>query len=285
MSLRRGISPLIVRSKPKVLVVGGRGFLGRHIMSDITRMKWESVSIDSRSIAPEPYLQDVADGRFSSVIVVAAQKFHEPEFQVVAKYLHTNSLLPAKIASACATSNTELALIGTRWSLGEFGEGPNSLYAATKLLGEVSSMRILANSKVPMTVIRVRDLVGPGDPRNNLFRLLHDAVRSGKTLPLTPGYQLIDPIDVRDTSASIVSFLALRDRKAGIQQYEIGLRPETVRRIVMQWLDIHGVCADLDWAALPNRGTELFKMKQVHPNLPTFMPRARVETLRDIGFS
>ncbi len=199
------------------------------------------------------------------------------------RYWASNVDLPARLAQAAQCSGTGLVHVGTRWSIGERGEGPNSLYGATKALGD---LLVLAPPLSPgkaqtgwAKVIRIRDLIGPCDPRPNIIRALNTAWEGDDVALMTPGLQLIDPLDVRDVADCLISVAEAPDSSSSIT--EIGLRPLSVRALVDEWVQATGRDVKVKWGALPLRGTELFEISPVHPATPFFRPRPRHITLRE----
>jgi len=274
-------------SNSPLLVVGASGYLGsitvREAVADGAEVaEWRSSSEDQQA-----WLRRIRLGEFRAVINTAATTYREPEHTFLGRYWESNVDLPARIAQAAQVSGTTLIQVGTRWSLGASGEGPNSLYGATKQLGE-----LLATSFKPakmdgdtecgrVFIVRVRDIMGPGDRRATVAHALREASQTRTPLDMTPGDQLIDPIDARDVACALLSLAS----NAGIAQAtapytEIGLHPISVRQFVDEWQEATGLQTQVRWGAKPYRGTECFTMDRVHPMLSTFTPRARHETLR-----
>lgn len=269
-----------------VLVVGAGGYLG----GTIERMAhgdgrsvscWRSSREDATA-----WLARIAAGDFSAVINTAAAKYRAPEIGELPRYLTSNVELPYRLGEAASAGGAVVIHVGTRWSLGERGEGPNSLYAATKAFGEgLLTAKWNHHGSVPgsqpVAVVLVRDLIGPHDPRSSLPRLLATASQQGRALPMTGGDQLMDPLDVRDVECAL---LEASERYAGGSRpetySEVAVKPITVRQFVSDWQDATRRRVNVLWGALPYRGLELFAIEQVHPGLPGFVARSRDETYR-----
>ncbi len=266
-----------------LLVVGAGGYLGSTTAAIAAADGWEVSGWQSSRDDAEIWLARVAAGEFTAVINTAAAKFRAPESVELPRYWASNVELPYRISEAARVGDAALIHVGTRWTLGERGEGPNCLYAATKGFGDqlvTSSWAEQLETRV--AVVRVRDLVGPHDPRSNIPRLLNIASSTGAELRMTKGDQMMDPIDVRDVATGLLRTIADFGASSAPPVFsEVGVQPITVREFVAQWQEATDRHVDVAWSALPYRGTELFAIEQVHPALPRFEARARHLTLRD----
>lgn len=281
-----GLAPPRGSGLRPLLIVGSRGYLGSHCVVAAHQRGWAVQEWKSSSSDPKPLLARVASGAFVAVINAAAAPFGVPEPDHVNAYIASNVSLPQALGAAAFASLTPLVHVGTRWSLGSHGDAPNSLYGATKALGDylaaqAPTLRSPVGDTWPRAVVRVRDLIGPKDHRGKLPALLLDAAQSGAPLAMTDGTQLVDPMDVRDVAEALLDAVALLLAGSSLPVFnEIQHQPITVREFVREWEIATGLRAPILWGQLPPRGTELFSMEPVHPLLETFHPRPRRDTYR-----
>jgi len=180
-------------AKPYILVTGGAGFIGAHLVNRL-KEKYNIVIVDSlRSVggisyvAPEAELinSDICDTSlypkllkydFSAIYHLAAQSagesaYDDPKFDIL-----TNSYgtwLLAKYASENGIPRfiytSTVAVYGS--SNGEaFREDspimPDSIYGVSKYSGELFIRQILGKSKTDFTVFRLFNTYGPGENLN-----------------------------------------------------------------------------------------------------------------------
>jgi nucleoside-diphosphate-sugar epimerase len=271
---------------PGLLVVGAGGFLGAHCAAEARHRGWRVSEWLSSSDDGSRWLEQLRQGAFGAVINAAAAPYRMPEVDCLDSYVQSNILLPQRLADAAGASRTPLVHVGTRWSLGANGAAPNSLYGATKAVGDYLATRsttvgFAGAADEQRIVVRVRDMIGPGDRRRKLPSLLAQAASTGVPLPMTAGDQLLDPQDVRDVAAALVKAAACLTRDESLPVFtEIAVRPMSIRQFVHDWERATGLHVPVHWGQLAYRGTELFAMPLIHPVLPTFSARAREETYR-----
>ena len=264
-------------------VVGASGFLGREVASSLVRsgdsctdLSLRPQEIDEASVA---YVAEhLLDGKVKVVINCAAARFNGSLRSPHELLQQANVFLPVILAQACARTKVPLLHIGSRWQLGEHGEGPNGPYAQSKEEGEREAREILHASDIPFLSILIRDTYGMFDPRRTLINDLLEAAMSRCELPLTDGHQRIDPLHVTRVADVVVSCgRALATGSAG-GRYEIGsTEPPTVRELVGLFEQSWGTALAKQWGAMPPRGVELFDMEPVLPWAPRWSPAGVLE--------
>ena len=266
----------------KVLVIGTNGYVGKSIagyMEDFFGQGNVVCIGGSKDSDWAMHWEAIKSGDFGAIRNVAGSRFSQPEEAQIASYLNANAYFPADLARASGVSRTPIFHISSRWTIGESGEGPNTIYGATKALGDAQLAREMQRLGVPFVIARIRETFGINDPRGSLISTLASYGASGKPLPLTPGLQISDPIFVDDIA--IGACLMVESLIGGATFngfFETIVQPQTVRQIVDLWQS--EIAPDLNplFGELPYRGIELFKMDQVHPALPYFNPRNRGES-------
>ena len=259
-------------------VVGASGFLGREVISAImrrgeasTRLSLRPDSVDEATISSiAAYLKHT---NVNLVVNCAAARLHGTYDAPLIALRQANILLPQILALACARSRVPLLHIGSRWQLGEHGEGPNGPYAQSKERGEREARWICQTNEIPFSSILIRDTYGPFDPRRTLINELLQTAKGQNELLLTDGQQLIDPLHVRRVSDAVVSCGQAMVSGSPGGRYELGSpQPPTVRELVSQFEKSWGTTLSKRWGAVPPRGTELFDMVQVLPWAPGWSP-------------
>ena len=271
----------------RCLIVGAGGFLGSHCSARAETRGWTVERWRSSADDSSGWFSRIREGAFDVVINAAARTFRQPESDLFSDYWAANVDLPARLAQATAAVNTTFVHVSTHWAGMAQGERALSMYSATKALGET----IVAGTRGPGTparrrchVVRVRDLFGPGDQRRNVLRVLSDDYQAGIRPDMTSGWQLIDPLDVRDVSDAILRLAEVSAAHPTTPVVtELALEPMSVRQLVALWNRVSGDNCRPNWGALPDRGTEIYSMPRNCPPLVFFTAREREITLRDVA--
>lgn len=193
----------------KVLVLGGTGFVGRHVCEKLQRRGWH-ITVPTRQIAkanavlPLPRVTvmqaDVHDprqllrlmeGQDAVVNLVAILHGNEEAFERV----HVE--LPLSIAEAClADAACRLVHVS---ALGASADGP-SMYQRSKARGE----EVLRATGLALTLLRPSVIFGRGDHFLNLFARLQ---RLSPVMPLAGADARLQPVWVEDVAEAIAACL------------------------------------------------------------------------------
>lgn len=194
----------------KVLVLGGTGFVGRHVCEKLQRRGWH-ITVPTRQIAkaaavlPLPRVTvveaDVHDtrqllrlmeGQDAVVNLVAILHGDEAAFERV----HVE--LPLAIAEAClADAACRLVHLS---ALGASADGP-SMYQRSKARGE----EVLRASGLALTLLRPSVIFGRGDRFLNLFARLQ---RYSPLMPLAGAEARLQPVWVEDVAEAVAVSLS-----------------------------------------------------------------------------
>jgi NADH dehydrogenase len=205
---------------PKALVLGGTGFVGRHVCEKLQRAGW-SVTVPTRravnaaSVQHLPRLTvieaDVHDpaalarlllGHDAVVNLVAILHGSEAAFE------RTHVELPRKIAAACLASGVRRLVHVS--ALGVAEDGP-SMYQRSKARGEA----LLRAAGLDLTVLRPSVIFGAGDRFLNLFAQLQAVF---PVMPLAGASARFQPVWVEDVASAVVA--CLQDAATAGQTYD-----------------------------------------------------------------
>lgn len=225
---------------PPVLVIGATGFVGRHLVAQLSQAGARVVlpvrRLDQRAMAltmlprVEVVITDVGDDtalrsamRGAGAVINLAGLLHSrrgqpygPDFAAV----HVE--LPRRIVAACAAAGVPRYLHMS--ALGAAADGP-SMYQRSKAAGEAAAS---ANPAVAATVFRPSVIFGPEDNFLNLFARLQ---RHLPLLPLGGAGARFQPVFVSDVAAAFVQAL-LRPASLGRVVELGGPKVYTLRQLV-----------------------------------------------------
>lgn len=232
----------------RVLILGGSGFVGRHV---VERLQREQVAMTvptrrrtaARHLWHQPQVQvEVADvldpatlarlvARHDAVVnLVAVLHGSEQQFERV----HVE--LPRLLADACAQAGGRRLVHVS--ALGAAADGP-SRYQRSKARGEAVLGQAAQVGSLELSVLRPSVIFGAEDRFLNLFA---DLQRVFPVIPLAGGSARFQPVWVRDVAQAIVA--CLQDGSAVGQTYEAcGPEVWTLRELVKaagRWAGIGG---------------------------------------------
>ncbi len=232
-------------STPHVLVLGGSGFVGRHVCEQLARLGWQitvptrravnaasvqslpGLTVIQASVHEEADLARLMPGHDAVVNLVAVLHGSEECFEQV----HVK--LPAKIVSAMKKAGVQRLVHIS--ALGADAQGP-SMYQRSKARGET----VLQGAGLQLTVLRPSVIFGAEDKFLNLFADLQAIV---PFMPLAGSGTRFAPVWVADVARAVVACLQ-KPETIG-QTYELcGPDVMTLRELVQragQWAGVnHG---------------------------------------------
>lgn len=224
-----------------VMVVGGSGFIGRHVVAKLagagikvvapTRraesakhlIPLPGVEVVQANLNTEAGLQCVLQGRRIDAVINLVGLLHSrPGTPYGPDFAQAHVELPRRLVAACAARGVARYLHMS--ALGAALDGP-SMYLRSKAAGELAAR---ANPAVAATIFRPSVVFGPEDKFLNLFAAMQQVL---PVVPLGGAATRFQPVYVEDVAQAMVAAL-LQPRSAG-QVYELaGPDIYTLREIV-----------------------------------------------------
>lgn len=208
-------------SAPRVLVLGGSGFVGRQVCEQLARLGWlitvptrravnaarvqslPGLTVIEANVHQEADLARLMPGHDAVVNLVAVLHGSEERFENV----HVD--LPGKIASAMKKAGVQRLVHVS--ALGADPQGP-SMYQRSKARGET----VLHNAGLQLTVLRPSVIFGAEDKFLNLFA---DLQAVAPFMPLAGSGTRFAPVWVGDVARAVVVCLQKLDTLG--QTYEL----------------------------------------------------------------
>ncbi len=202
-------------SRPNILVLGGTGFVGRHVCEKLQRAGWRITvptrrAVNAKAVQPLPGVTvveaDVHDekalarllpGHDAVVNMVAILHGNEASFE------RTHVALPTKLSRACVSSGVRRLVHIS--ALGVAADSP-AMYQRSKARGE----QVLRDADLALSVLRPSVIFGAGDRFLNLFAQLQSIF---PVVPLAGAHARFQPVWVEDVASAVVA--CLRDPQGG----------------------------------------------------------------------
>jgi nucleoside-diphosphate-sugar epimerase len=282
----------------RAFVTGGSGYIGHHVVKQLANSGWKvavltrpSTDISNLADLDIDFFQDdctngyldFAISRFMpDVVFHLAAVFDDESPDGIQRMIDANLRLGIQLLASMQKNDCKhLVNTGTFSSYSSNGDThPLSLYAAMKLAMEQVIDYHSLSSGLHAVTLNLCDVYGPSDPRPKLLNLIKDAISTGRSLSLTPGYQLMNLLHVNDVSAA---FLTAAE---GILNFANGEHAKhsvasadqiSVRDLVQKIQDISGDIVPVVFGGKPYRETDI--MFPWHGNrLPDWEPKIDLAT-------
>ncbi|MCT7539718.1 NAD(P)-dependent oxidoreductase [Aliarcobacter cryaerophilus] len=194
----------------KILVTGANGFIGQNLVKVLLDKNYEVhciVRVDSntsnisQNITIFKYDQNI-DGlieyfneqKFDGLIHLASLFLATHTKNDISNLISSNIKFGTELLEACKISDVKWFInTGTFWQNYENEDyNPVNLYASTKEAFENIAKYYTETSNLIFTNIKLNDTFGANDTRNKVFNLWNKIAKSGETLEMSAGEQIID---------------------------------------------------------------------------------------------
>jgi uncharacterized protein YbjT (DUF2867 family) len=197
----------------KILVLGGSGFVGRHVCEQLTRLGVRATvptrrAVNAQNVQHLPLVDVIEADVFAPRSLDALLLGHDAVVNLIA-VLHGNAerfeqvhvQLPRMLATACNARGVRRVVHVS--ALGASPDAP-SLYQRSKAQGEM----VLAQAGLELTLLRPSLIFGAEDKLLNLFAKLQ---KTFPVMPLAGAQTQFQPVWVQDVAAAVVECLQSAD--------------------------------------------------------------------------
>ncbi|MDQ7743651.1 complex I NDUFA9 subunit family protein [Hydrogenophaga pseudoflava] len=204
----------------QVLVLGGTGFVGRHLCEKLQRAGWQTTvptrrATNASAVQHLPRLTVVEASVHDEATLARLMSGHDAVVNLVA-ILHGDQTaferahvqLPATIARACQASGVRRLVHIS--ALGAQLDGP-SMYQRSKARGE----EVLRSAGLALSILRPSVIFGDGDRFLNLFARLQTVF---PVMPLAGARTRFQPVWVEDVADAVIACL----RDTGLPRSSVG---------------------------------------------------------------
>ncbi|WP_066703971.1 complex I NDUFA9 subunit family protein [Curvibacter delicatus] len=200
----------------KVLLLGGTGFVGRHVCEKLARLGWR-ITVPTRRTSQAQHLQHlpllevVAADVHDEATLRQLVSGHDAVVNLVAilhgtaaTFERTHVELPAKLARACLTNGVpRLVHVSALGAEPAAADTAPSFYLRSKSRGE-AVLQAAAHDGLQLTVLRPSVIFGADDQFLNLFARLQ---RVFPVMPLAGAQARFQPVWVEDVAQAIACCL------------------------------------------------------------------------------
>ena len=194
----------------KILVTGATGFIGQNLVKILLENKFEvhcivrnnsDISNMNNLVNVFKYDEDINNlmeyfqkENFDGVIHLASLFLVSHSKNDISSLITSNIKFGTELLEACKVSDVNWFInTGTFWQNYQNEDyNPVNLYAATKEAFESVAKYYTQTSNLIFTTIKLNDTFGANDTRNKVFNLWNKIAKSGETLEMSAGEQIID---------------------------------------------------------------------------------------------
>jgi uncharacterized protein YbjT (DUF2867 family) len=197
----------------KVLVLGGSGFVGRHVCEQLTRHGVRATvptrrAVNAQSVQHLPLVDVIEADVFAPQALHALLPGHDAVVNLIAvlhgdaqRFAKVHVELPRLLAAACNARGVRRVVHVS--ALGASPDAP-SLYQRSKAQGET----VLAQAGLALTLLRPSVIFGAEDKFLNLFATLQ---KTFPFMPLAGAQTKFQPVWVQDVAQAVVECLQRPD--------------------------------------------------------------------------
>jgi nucleoside-diphosphate-sugar epimerase len=253
---------------PRILVTGATGFIGSALLPHLANQASEvavvvrpgrssvplgTVSIDATGTE---LVERIAEFAPDVVIHLATHFLASHEVSDIPELMRANIEFGTFVLEGASRCGARVVNVNSAWQHVNGAEySPVSLYAATK-----QAFSDIATYYSQVRDLEIRDVTlfdsyGPGDTRMKLVPLLLGAARSGASLDMSDGQQLIDLTYVDDVALGLLHAALVSDVPSStvIRSW----KPLTIREVVARVESVTGASLAVNWGVRPARPREM----------------------------
>ena len=291
------VAPLF-EDRPRALLSGATGFIGRRLASHLLEQGWD-VHVIVRptstitSLGDLPTVIHVDDGVAPLHSIVAASSpdvcFHMAGYfagvhsdEDLAPLVIDNLLFGTRLADALATRGDSLLVnAGSYWqNAGGSDYHPVELYAAIKQAFQDILQFYVESARLQVVTVKFFETYGPKDRRPKLINLLMKAALTGTPIGISPGEQFVDLVHVDDAAnACLAAANFVRTAHSSIQSiYAVTSgSPLQLRDLVDRIGEIIGKEVPVEWGKRGYRWREMMEPWDIAATVPGWVPAVSLD--------
>lgn len=284
----------------KIFITGATGFIGKHLVKQLTE-QGNDITINLYGEEQSPFtdnvktyqlcientltdIQFLAENKFDGIIHLASLYLtvHNPEEAV--KLIDSNVRFSTYILECASQAHINWFVnTGTFWQNYQNADySPVNLYAATKQAFESIARYYIETEQIRFATLRLCDTYGPDDTRPKIFNLWERIARTGETLEMSAGEQLIDISYIDDIiNAFILLATYLQNKHTEVKSGAVfavkANKRFTLRELAAIYEHATGFTLNINWGAKPYRGREVMIPWENGMVVPDWKPNISIE--------
>jgi CDP-paratose synthetase len=281
----------------KILVTGATGFLGKHLIDFLLSKGIEIVSIirkESKNEFPlnvETYCFDYDDvekdirylkeAKIDGVIHLASLFLASHKSSDIKQLVESNLFFSTYTLECASKAGIKWFInTGTFWQNYENAEySPVNLYAATKEAFQNIAQYYIETNQIIFSTIKLSDTYGPNDTRAKVLNLFNKIAKSGETLDMSKGEQVIDISYIEDVLEAYYQLVLLlfSDMVKNGSVFAIKAKERvTLRELAGKYESATGKKLNITWGGRPYREREVMIPWENGITVPGWEPKVSI---------
>lgn len=285
----------------KILITGATGFIGKYLVKKlIAENNKIAVNLYGNEVSPfeeqvltyqlnenniEADIEYFKKEQFDGIIHLASLYLTTHQSNQAVRLVDSNVRFSTHVLECAAQSNTKWFInTGTFWQHYENKDySPVNLYAATKQAFESIAKYYWETNQIKFCTLKLSDTYGPNDTRPKIFNLWERIAKTGETLDMSPGEQIID-ISYIDDIVNAFTLLAthLNNNKPKVTNGAIyAVKAEkryTLKELASIFELVTGTTLNINWSSRPYREREVMIPWIDGKVVPDWKPNTSIES-------
>ena len=266
----------------KILITGATGFIGKNLIQRLSKQhelhllvrpstNYASLTIKHIFVFNENieslscYLKS---NHIDGVIHLASFYVAEHNSSHIKDIILSNIYLGTCILEACKIAGTRWFLnTGSIWqnfNVPDFTDkyNPVNLYAASKQAFITMAKYYTQTSPIRFCTLKLCDTYGPNDTRRKIYALFEQIAKTGETLDMSPGEQLIDIVHVDKVTEAFekLANMLQQGKEEILPEYVVSSGEQiSLRQLAKKYEHEHNVKLKINWGGKEYRDREVMK--------------------------
>lgn len=285
----------------KIFITGATGFIGKHLVRKLVD-DGNQITINLYGEEQSPFDENVIAYRlneskinndteylikesFDGVIHLASLYLtaHKPEDAV--RLIDSNVRFSTYILECASQAKIRWFInTGTFWQNYQNADySPVNLYAATKQAFESIAQYYVETNQIKFATLRLCDTCGPDDTRPKIFNLWNKIAKSGETLEMSAGEQIIDIAYIDDIVEAFVLLVAHQQNNipnvTNGSVYAVKAEKRfTLKELALIFEEATGYKLHIQWGEKTYRDREVMIPWENGIVVPGWEPKIKIET-------
>jgi len=262
-----------------ILVTGATGYIGREFVKKYNSMydivvlvrhtsdvsKLESLNCIIKHYKTFEEIDFIVkESKIAGIVHFASNVIISHDIKDIDEIMDSNIKYGTFLLEACKKNNIKWFInTGTFWQNYQNDDyNPVNLYAATKEAFQNIAKYYTETTNMVVTTIKLNDTFGPNDTRPKIFNLWNEYSKSGKTLEMSKGEQIIDISYIDDILNAFVIMIE-NLQKPNIEKYNnksfvvSSNQRMTLKELSYLFIKVSKKQLNIDW------GGKLYKKREV----------------------